>query len=131
MIEDKVIIFRNPTNDSVCMMRVINDEFLRVSNAYGVTEDQFITTQINNFLKQDKYKHFKAFVKNKSEVSAMLNNDPSKKVEKLRCDNSGTLSMDLTFKTKDEILKEKKVLIRTKLKTGVPLTDEDVDILLK
>lgn len=129
-IKDKIILLRNPLNGSVAMMRVIESEFQKINSKYGVTEDQFIQAQIDEKLSQPQYAGFTYFIKDKSDVKKELDKDQNRKIEKLRCDGSGKLSMDLAFKTKDELQKEQRDSIKTKLKNGTPLTDEEADILL-
>lgn len=50
--------------------------------------------------------------------------------DKWRIKPNGKIEVDPSVKTKKELQNEKKTVLRSKLKNGQPLTDEDIDLLL-
>src|SRR3990167_9636631 len=112
---NKIIIWVKP-DGSIKVQRFIQEEFAKAKVKFGVSEAQYIQAQINS-IKSERidFANVPHFIKDKSELKSIINSNPNGHIDKVKCDNQGNLSLDLSVITAEEALQIKKENLISKL----------------
>ena len=96
------------------------------------TDDNFIQREIAKLKRQKPNLDTTPFIiKTRNEIKQAINLIPNKQKRSLRITQDGVFYYDNNYKTPDQILQEKKQIVREKLKLGEQLNDNDIDLILK
>jgi len=121
---DKVILWRNPDGT------VRATYFIREAIKNDETEDQFIERQVDYLRKSHSdFTDLRTFPSTKEDITDQLQK-PKGHWERLRMDPDGTLKIDETIKTKEEVRLEKKQGAIDKLK-AIGLSDDEINAMLR
>lgn len=122
---DKVIIWRRP--DGTFETQYI----IKESKPNDLSDDEYIDQLINRALSNPNYANKQVFIKPKSELKNSVLSVSDKNRRRLKINSSGQFSEDRQFQTADELMALKKSTIKGKLVSGIPLSENEADFMLR
>lgn len=121
---EKVAIFRG-SDDSVKSRLYFISEAIRD----GVTENQFIASEISKFLQNSpEYSSYQIIIKNRADLKSITAETGTKR--SLKCDSSGRLYNDMAYIAQIQARADMLISLREKIKTELSITDQEVRLIL-
>ena len=105
--------------------------FIKSAKRPAETEDEFIERETNRIRQMNpNMATLPMFVFTKQQLKAEIANSPVNSRHSLKANQDGTLYHDTNYKTPKQLRREKMLIIKSKLTSSIPLTDEEADIVL-